>query len=1282
MPPAAYTLKPSKQSTLLASGGLENVAFSSPILSDYISPTSLLEHIRSRRGITAPTSVEDAASNSAQAVTSTSAISSDVSSAKDGEPRTASIKSADVDTTVTKSNEFQLISSIARPTQSRASAPVYLAASESHTQVSHDIVTPALHILNTDLSHLTASAFQSNDEHLSSTQTNHIGITNSLFPRAPSTFPYWASDLSASIEETMSQVISSSTQQWANPSTMHKSGTAQDVLSTPTSIDLFPSSLPASDAYFLTRASMISEDVFSRNETIVMPNTEILSSEMSPHSSLAPTSVPDIISPNSKSFPISSELSLWQIKLSPSEISAPHLTNSLFLPIASLFDNETLMYFSHDLEKTTSPAILSTLLPQESSMPLETVASELNSQNSSRVLQAEASDLNFTTVDLTSLMPSSTIQNIESFSPRVSITNKAVGESIASQEETPYFSSTTVDFIYLMPSSTEQNIESLTPGYSIAETVGGSMTSQIETPDFRPTTMEFISLMVSSTNQNIEILTAGVGFTAAASVLQLQSSDIFDMPHNTSSDKSNMDSPSFYAESTVLTSMKPSLTTQTSLGTGLSHDLISDVNIASLSHFLDIEISQSHATAVSSSLIFKPTLPVSDYHESSSMELNTSEESFVSSLVDPSVPLSATSDVEISLLEVSLRSSEQIPFILSSTHTVSGSIYRDISMLTSNVIPYQTPTPTSKTPNPTSSQQISDETFQLFTTPANLESDTRSLSSSITASATALNVSLAYSLSTNATTIDITPTTSFIAVQVSSTRKSETSMIPVTHSSLPNTTSPIPAVTALTDVTFAFSFTVNGQCLTLRQVPYSRHLKTSLARMLLYLTRLKRQKGTKVSVGEAQCNTKPHVISVSFFEVDKQSLLQVLNSTQMFYGNKHKHFSRPIEVKFSAESKTFVVKITGFEEIKKLGQSRSKGSIFGIDTAAIATAACLCVVLFCVGTCIFAREVYLKRRADCMNVSGRSSPALTFKAKAAELTHTSGMYKGGKTGIDNPALCSSVYNDLEMTELHLGDTDDDDDSSYYNPYDVEYSSIGNNFMVEFDAFGTSGNLHGIMNSAFSLSSVEDDSNNRTINDHSKNGAIDLEKQSGQSAPPLRNYGLVIGLLGYNKQQVRQPRPEEKTSSWSPEEQLPNASHEKKQRGQERNEGNIPAENIYAVPMKYPRKSRQNSRKRPSLRAMMSAPPLASETPLSLPMEKEQKPSPVPPPRRQKKAARPHQEQKIAKHDGRGKAGTQRSVKAQRSVSRDDISKSGRVNRSFVEDEGYAVISGSTQSFHF
>ncbi|RUS88659.1 hypothetical protein EGW08_003554 [Elysia chlorotica] len=833
----------------------------------------------------------------------------------------------------------------------------------------------------------------------------------------------------------------------------------------------------------------------------------------------------------------------------------------------------------------------------------------------------------------------------------------------------------TVQDIMSTPATTEwlsSTLQTFTPGL-------WTRTSRISEVD--PTSSISDDIFPSEINQywsqNVEIFTAGVSLTETESFRPLRSSDIFHESPNVT--RYMFSSPSSSVFETINLSSTSRAFTSSSVDFSVPNSSVQDVYIASLSQ---VE-SQDYETTASSFVTLTPTLSTVDLLKSLSLELNTLDESSVLTLSDSSISPTFIIDVsETSQLEASSKLSNQVAFSLSPTRTVSESIFSDVFTPASSVISDLTPTLASEILHPTPFRHTN-ETSQSLTASTNIQIETIPFTRSTAVVATVLNISSAYSLPSDINTIGATPTISLTAEYISSTALPEKSLSTVEPSSMPNTTSPVLVVAPLVDVTFAFKFRVDGQCLRLRQAPYSRHFKTSLARTLLHITHLKSSSGSKVRVEEAQCNTNPHIISVSFFKIDKHSLIQAINFTHTFYGNKHKKFTLPIVIKFSTESKAFVVNITGFEEIKGLGQTKSKSSIFGMDTAAIATAACLCVVLVCVGTCVFAREMYLKRRVGCMDVSERFShvPTYNIKEKAAELTHTSGMYKGGKTGIDNPALCSSVYNDIEMTEVYLDDTEGDDDSSYYNPYDVEYSSIGNNFMVEFDAFGTSGKLHGIMNSAFSLSSVEDISTTSNVDELPKHDGVESRRQAIKQPPPPRNYGLVIGLLGYNKQQAQQPRQDERVPlSMNTKEQIPKTSYEKQHENQDHKNQGTSVEDIYTVPMKYPRKSRRNSRKRPSLQVMMSDPGSATETSLSVPrVHRGQKPSPVAPPRRQKRAPRSQQEQRRAKADDRN---SQRGGKAKRSASREDSTRSGQENRSFVEDEVYAVISGSTQSFHF
>ncbi|GFN83992.1 hypothetical protein PoB_001049800 [Plakobranchus ocellatus] len=481
-----------------------------------------------------------------------------------------------------------------------------------------------------------------------------------------------------------------------------------------------------------------------------------------------------------------------------------------------------------------------------------------------------------------------------------------------------------------------------------------------------------------------------------------------------------------------------------------------------------------------------------------------------------------------------------------------------------------------------------------------------------------------------------------------------------------------PVVHVLSDVTLMFRFRTEGECSALRQAPYSRYFKTSLASTLLYLTQLGGKSGSKLYIGEAQCNKSPHVVSVTFLQVDRNALLQALNSTHPFHGRDYQTFSSPIDVEFSSGSKKFFVIIIGFEEIENTDKKRAGGVILGLDIAFTALAACLCVVLVSLGVAFLVRHLCRKRRVECLKISRKDSPTASFKLKSITLSHAAGIYRGGKKGIDNPALCTSVYNDLEMTEVHLGDTDDDEDSSYYSPYDDEYSTIGSKFKAVFDYGQEVRYVPGINTTAIGVSSANGNKEHSKASHDRRPTSKPASRTSNETRlTSAGNYGLVIGLLGYNNQQSQQFKSHQDSR---PQENLP-YSHPQDSSYESKGFTGDAEEAIYAVPMKFPKKPRKQSRKRPSLNMTFdrSLPPHAAALPQQ---ENTAKPSPVPPPRRVKRSeANTNANKKTRAHEVT-------DPKVQRSMSRDSNRGSGQVNPSFLGDEGYAAIGGSTQSFRF
>ncbi|GFR99857.1 hypothetical protein ElyMa_001056700 [Elysia marginata] len=931
-------------------------------------------------------------------------------------------------------------------------------------------------------------------------------------------------------------------------------------------------------------------------------------------------------------FPTSSEYHLRQTKLSSSTIQQSLSVVSV-QTTSVVFRDETSMELYSQLKENFSLPVSQPLIPGSYSTSLE-------------------SDSSF----------------IRSSAPGLYSHNA----SFISLDRSPILTSIEITPSLEAPLPTSQSLEMST--LKLLETV--NLQDSVTASQFIMITPT-LSFLGHNGSSNFEPLTSNTSMpnVSLSSVDSSLPVDLSDTLHSTEAQKSsnNMLDATFRVNFTAPEEISSIITSSVAHGVavslieiGVSNSMGLDSLDESFSNFPVPVVTTEFSATSSHFVMITPTLSLMDNYVSSSFVSFTSGTSSLSTRVSSaSPPLSS-----LHVIDAVVTNTTGVLHLTSSfVRSTPASLTSGVFTISSSVSPYL----------PLTSADVNLQLtpiLQRSTLTTNYESGTVDT----TAKSIIFNKSLEHSsqydqdvfiTTTSFTALNVSPTKAYLVPTIESrTRFYETSGM-VSPSVTPTTTVLIPVVAEMTDVTFVFSFTVNELCSTLRQVPYSRRFKKSLTRLLLHVSKLKSKSGIKIRIGEAQCSMTPHLISVSFYEVDVHSLTQAINSTYPFYGDKQKYFSQPIEIRFSVESKSFVVTITGFEKMKVFSQSASKAGIFGMNTAVIAIAACLCVILVCVGSCVFFREMYLKSRSDCLEVSSRLSPRLSvvkIKTKAAQLTHNSGLYEGSKIGIDNPALCSSVYNDLEMTEVHLGDTDEDDNWSYYNPYDGEYSSIGYDLNMEFDGLGATRNVFGNINSAFSLSSIDDDIENYSAN--SVRTETSKESRKPMSPSNTGNYGLVIGLLGYNKQHEQRMKQEESKQSFSPQGQQPLRGQKKPQNMQRTNGQSVNLEeNIYAVPIKYPRKK---SKKRPSLRTMVSTQPIMPETSLSMPPQIQRKPSPVPPPRRQKRTARSNQGQRSA----------QARETVQRTQSRDNMQSTGQVNHSFMGDEGYAAISGSTLSFHF
>ena len=519
---------------------------------------------------------------------------------------------------------------------------------------------------------------------------------------------------------------------------------------------------------------------------------------------------------------------------------ASNLPDSLLVSVADDLLPATLSVFDSDDLTRTQASPTSMHVP--SSANLETYAANEAKDSLLPEVNLLAGFLNKS--GRTELTPSFPVQHStrSSIIPTLMLAEDEISPSISPEFETIISS-------YVLPSSLLQE-DSV---YSSLSMESNYLNFSTTSREGTPVSVAF-SVAPSSISQEVEMSTTEFSVEQAVTFVSSYVADDFlstglfsSYPDNPENKSSKTFSASFFQPSNssdVLPSITPFLETQylttASLGNDATNMAESDSSVIPTSY---LPISQGFSATTSPESMITPFSSPSDQQPSSLSAPDISISSPVISLdiSSQSLSLSELKDIApTTLIEMPLNSTGFIAMSLSTENLMTDAIMSDMSSLTINTNPLFTATTSvGITLQSMSWPQHSTTALLALSTALNWpDSETSSIAgatfyASVISNIPSASPSLPTDVNIIGTTTTVLQSSSTSSYFTTSTVVPETSRITVEPGSNPDTTAPTPVVAVLTDATFAFSFTVDRECSMLRQVPYSRQFKTSLARLLL-----------------------------------------------------------------------------------------------------------------------------------------------------------------------------------------------------------------------------------------------------------------------------------------------------------------------------------------------------------------------------------------------------------------------------------------------------------------